>query len=453
MDKTTETLARYVTSLRHEHLSAGTLHAAKRHVIDSLGCAMGGYPSEPARIARRVAPGTHGGPAARLLGEGRSTTPEAAAFANAVMIRFLDANDTYIARGSGHPSDMLGALLAAGEAQDASSRDLLRATIAGYEVFGALADQVSVRDRGWDQSVLIAPASAAGAGLLLGLSAEQMADALAIAVTANVATRQTRAGELSMWKGCATAAATKAGLFAAQLAQAGLTGPTEAFEGRHGIWEQATGPFEIGALGGRGRPFAIERTNFKFFATEYHAQAPLALALGLRAKVKVEDIESIDVQIYAMAHSEIGSEPAKWDPRTRETADHSLPYMLAVALVDGRITPASFEPPRYLDPALRPLMNRIRVAENPDFTRRFPRELLSELQVLTRSGARLIERAEYPRGHAKNRMTDADVESKFRALAGEVLAPAQVDAALRALWRLDDTDRVRSIVDLFTRKQ
>jgi 2-methylcitrate dehydratase len=252
-----------------------------------------------------------------------------------------------------------------------------------------------------------------------------------------------------MWKGCATAAAAKAGLFAAQLAREGMTGPTEAFEGRHGLWEQATGPFELGVLGGRGRPFAIERTNFKFFAAEYHAQAPLALALGLRAKVPVKEIEAIDVQIYAMAYSEIGSEPAKWDPRTRETADHSLPYMLAVALEDGRITPASFEPRRYLDPGLRPLMNRIRVAENPEFTRRFPHELLSEIQVVTRSGQRLVERAEYPRGHARNPMTDADVETKFHDLSAGVLPAARIDAALRALWRLEEAERIAPILDLF----
>src|SRR6266850_8612075 len=245
MDRTTETLARYVTSLRHGDLSPSAVKEAKRHIIDSLGCAMGGATSEPAVIARRVAPAWGGAPSARLLGDGRATTPEAAAFANSVMIRFLDANDTYITRGSGHPSDMLGAILAAAELQGASGKDFLLATVAGYEVFGALADQVPLRDRGWDQGVFVAPASAAGAGLLLGLSAEQMADAIAIAATANVATRQTRAGELAMWKGCATAAAAKSGLFAAQLADAGMTGPTAAFEGRHGMWEQVTGRFEV----------------------------------------------------------------------------------------------------------------------------------------------------------------------------------------------------------------
>lgn len=459
MDRTTEALSRYATSLRYEDLSPGTIHAAKRHLVDSLGCAMGAYRSEPAVIARRMAPVSGGAPSARLLGERRLTTPEAAAFAGSVMVRFLDANDTYVARGSGHPSDMLGALLAATGSRDVSGpdvsgpavsgKDFVRAMVAGYEVFGALADQVSLRDRGWDQAVFIAPASAVGAGLLLGLSVEQLASAVAIAITANVATRQTRAGELAMWKGCATAVAAKAGLFAAQLAREGMTGPTAAFEGHHGLWEQVTGPFELGPLGGHGRPFAIERTNLKYFAAEYHAQAPVALALALRGKVRTEEIEAIDVRTYWMTYSEIGSEPAKWDPKTRETADHSLPYMLAVALEDGRLTPASFEPRRYLDPSLRPLMNRIRIVEHPEFTRRFPGELVSEIEVVTRSGQRVTERSEYPRGHARNPMTDAEVESKFRDLSSDVLDGAQVDAALQALWRLEEADRVGPILESF----
>jgi 2-methylcitrate dehydratase len=309
---------------------------------------------------------------------------------------------------------------------------------------------VPLRDRGWDQGVFVAPASAAGAGLLLGLSVEQMVDALAIAATANVATRQTRAGDLSMWKGSATAVAAKAGLFAAQLAKEGMTGPTAAFEGRHGLWEQVTGRFELGTLGGGDKPFAIERTNFKWFATEYHAQAPVAMALALREKVRVEQIEAIDVRIYAMAHSEIASEPAKWDPKTRETADHSLPYMLAVALTDGRIGPASFEPQRYLDSALRPLMNRIRVVPHDEFTRRFPGELVSEIEVTTRSGERLVERAEFPKGHARNPMTDADVVAKFHDLSADVLGPARAGAALEALWKLEEAPGLGSVLDLFT---
>jgi hypothetical protein len=169
------------------------------------------------------------------------------------------------------------------------------------------------------------------------------------------------------------------------------------------------------------------------------------MALRLREKVRLED-QAIDVQIYAMAHSEIGSEPAKWDPRTRETADHSLPYMLAIALRDGRITPASFEPERYLDPSLRPIMNRIRVAESPEFTQRFPQELRSQIEVTTRAGQRFTERAEYPKGHARNPVTDADVESKFRDLAGDALGAQRA----RRFTALGASTRPRARASLWT---
>ena len=174
------------------------------------------------------------------------------------------------------------------------------------------------------------------------------------------------------------------------------------------------------------------------------------MALAVRPKIRVDAIDAIDVQIYAMAHSEIGSEPAKWDPQTRETADHSLPYMLAVALVDGRITPASFERTRYLDPALRPLMNRIRVTANPEFTRRFPMELVSEITVVTRDGQRLVERADFPKGHTRNPMSDADIGTKFRDLSSDVLAPTQVATALEMLWSLEKADRLEPMLECFS---
>ena len=209
--------------------------------------------------------------------------------------------------------------------------------------------------------------AATAAGRLMELSVEQMEHAIAIAVTANVPTRQTRAGELSMWKGCAGPAAASSGVTAARLAQAGITGPTEAFEGRHGIFEQITGPFQIAPLGGEdGQPYAIERSTLKFFPAEGHAQVPIELALGLREQVAVDDIEQLNVESYWMTYSEIGSEPAKWDPQTRETADHSLPYLLAAALTDGTITPSTFNQARILDPALRPLMARITVRSTRD---------------------------------------------------------------------------------------
>ncbi len=450
MDATTRTLAEYAVELAYEELTPSALHEVKRKLVDGFGCALGGFDSEPSAITRRLASARSGTPAARIIGAGTSTSPEMAALANAVMVRYLDANDTYISpiNGTAHPSDMIPGILAVAEAVRAAPRQLILAVAVAYEVVGALADAVALRDRGWDQGLYIVLGTVAGAGRLLGLSVEQMADALAIAVTANVSTRETRSGELGMWKGVATPTATSAGVFAAELAKAGMTGPTAGFEGRHGVWEQVTGQFALGAMGGRGRnDFMIERASLKFFPAEFHSQAPLWMALKLRERVKVEEIAELTLRTYWMAYSEIGSEPAKWDPQTRETADHSLPYLLAMALRDGAITASTFDLDRVRDASLRPLLNRVHIEESPELTQRFPGALPSEIEVVTTSGQRLTEHADYPKGHIRNPMTDADVESKFRGFAGPFLGDDGAQRALDMLWRVDELQDVAQIVD------
>ncbi len=448
MDKTTQTLATYITGLSYDQLPASTVHETKKRLLDAIACGIGGYTSAPAGIARRVAANTSGTPPARIFGTGKATSMEMAAFANAVMVRYLDFNDTYISKGSGHPSDMTAAILAVAEAQRCSGRDTLLALAIAYEVYAVLADVIGLRDRGWDQGVFAVLGSAAGAAKLMKLTREQTGDALAIAATANNPTRQTRSGELAMWKGVATAAAVRAGVSAALLAQAGMTGPTAAFEGRHGLWDQVTGPFQLGAMGSSSVPFGIERTNLKFFPSEYHSQAPLWIALELRKKVAVADIEAINVQTYYTAWSEIGSEPEKWDPRTRETADHSLPYLLSLGFVDGRITVDSFSVARMRDPVLRDLMRRIKISENKSYTQQFPGKLISEIEVLTRSGQRVVETAQYPKGHAKNPMTDEDVEAKFRILCDGLIGKAQQDQLLNALRGIDQAADLSGLLDL-----
>jgi 2-methylcitrate dehydratase len=283
---------------------------------------------------------------------------------------------------------------------------------------------------------------------LLGLNLEQCANALAIGVTANVPTRQTRAGELAMWKGCATAWSAQAGVAAALLAREGMTGPTAAFEGKDGIFDKVTGKFTLGPMGGAGRAFGIDRTNLKFFPSEYHSQAPSWLALNLRKQVAVADIERIDVQTYFTAWSEIGSEPEKWNPRSRETADHSLPYLLALAFVDGGIRADSFSDARMRDPALKSLMDKIHITENKTFTARFPHELVTQIDITTRDGGKVIDTAVYPKGHSKNPMTDADVEAKFHMAADGVLTLARRENLLKYLWNVEQAANLDPLFEL-----
>ena len=449
MDTTARRISEYAVRLEYSHLPPDTVHEAKRRIIDALGCAMGGYGSEPARIARRLASRTRSSPPATVLGSRPAASPELAAFANTVMLRYLDCNDTFVSAGTGHPSDMIPAVLAAGEMTGCSGKTLITGTVLAYEVCGRFSEKVSIDERGWDQGVFSVIGAACGAGKALGLSKEQMAHAVSMAVVPNLPLRQTRAGELSMWKGCATAAATRNGVFAALLAQEGLEGPFEPFEGRHGLYEQATGPIDLRELGGDGAPFRLDDTSLKFYPSQIHTQGPVALALELRDRVGPEDVAAINLETYRSAWHSAGREPEKWDPRTRETADHSLPYMISVAFRDGRVGTDSFTRDRVLDPALRPLMRKVHVSENAAFTARYPAEQPGRMEVVTRSGERFYAETSYPKGHPRNPLTDAELEDKFHGLASGVLGKEQRDRALEALRGLERVDEIGPLLAMF----
>ena len=447
MDKITEKLADYATTLRYEQFTPNALRATKRLLLDTLGCAIGGYRSEPARIARRLAARSRSEPPARVLGSGELTSIEAAAFANCVMARYLDFNDTFMSQEVAHPSDMIPAILAVADAHHADGKDVLRAIITAYEMFAVFADVCSLWDKGWDHGLYIGFGVAAGAGQLLGLTKEQTGNAIAMVGAASVPTRQTRSGALTMWKGCAAPAAARAAVYAVELAKEGMCGPSAIFEGRHGVCEQVTGPLELGAFGGNGNPFAVERSGIKFFPTEYHSQVPLGLILKLREKVAVDDIDSVHVETYHFTYSEIGSEPEKWRPTTRETADHSLPYMLAAALSDGEISVETFSEKRIRDPKLPPLMDRIKISENDEFTRKSPASMECRIEITTKNGARFVEEGSYPKGHAKNPLTDAEVEQKFRALCRGMLPEDRCESIRQAVWALDGASDIGELLE------
>jgi 2-methylcitrate dehydratase len=256
------------------------------------------------------------------------------------------------------------------------------------------------------------------AGSLLGLSRDQLGHALSLAVTANVPVRQTRIGHLSMWKGCATAGAVRNGVFAALLAREGMTGPPSPYEGSSGIWEQVTGPFAIQLPVSRG-DFVVEDVHTKMRPAEYNAQGPLDLILDLRPHVTLDEIDAIEVDTYHLTYHEIGGDPAKWAPTSRETADHSLPYLLAVALIDGEIDERSCSPERIADPAIGPLMQRITIRERSDFTARFPSELPNEIRIHRTNGDTIARSGSYPRGHRKNPISDAELDAKFDRLVSK----------------------------------
>lgn len=450
MDRTTEVIAEYVAAMTADRLTAAAIHATKRTLVDSVGCAVGAIDAPPVRIAREVANETTGELGATVIGSRKRSTAELAAFANGVMVRYLDYNDMYFSPvgGGGHPSDIISTGVALGEALGSSGRDVLLSIVVGYEVLGALVGTVRLRERGWDQGLNAVVATAMMAGKLFGLSKEQLGHAVALAIIPHIPTRQTRVGELSMWKGCATAGAARNGIFAALLARKGMTGPPEPFDGFDGIKQLVTGPFDL-VLPVQPGSFVIERTHAKLRPAEYNSQGPLDLILELRRKVPLADIERIHVDTYWLAYSEIGMEKQKWDPRTRETADHSIPYLLAAALVDGDITPRSFTTERIRDPKLRPLMDRITVAEDKDYSRRFPGELGCRITVTTTAGKSITEEILFPKGHAKNPMSDADIDAKFDMLV-ETRGTHDADtcrAVRKTLWSLETVKDMSPVVE------
>ena len=449
MDATAGYLSAYAASLDYRDLPPDTVHEARRRILDSVGCALGAFGAEPCRIARELAPAFEGAGAVRILGAGLASSPDMASFANTAMIRYLDCNDSFVSPGGGHPSDMLPAALAAAEVAGASGRAVVAALVLAYEIYGHFAGRFATREKGWDQGLFIGPASACAAGKVLGLSRDGLAHAMSMTTVSQVPLGQTRVGELSTWKGCATAMAVRNGVFAALLARGGMEGPPEPFEGRFGLFEQVTGALQPDGFGdaAAGVPFKINETSIKYFPVQIHTQAGAAMALEMRDSLDLDDLERIRIQTYAVAVRNAAGEPEKWDPKTRETADHSLPYVVAAALADGAVTPASFEEARIRDPLLRPLMGKVEVSEDPEATSNYPEQQRARMEIELRSGKRLARTADYPKGHSRNPLTDAELERKFLGLTAGVLSPSRQRALLDLLWRFDELENLDGLFE------
>ncbi|HZP84639.1 MAG TPA: MmgE/PrpD family protein, partial [Chthonomonadaceae bacterium] len=304
--------------------------------------------------------------------------------------------------------------------------------------------------RGWDHVTYGSFSTSLAAGKLLGLSEAQLTHAQGLAGVPNNAMRQTRVGMLSHWKGCAFANASRNGVFAARLAQLGMTGPSEVFEGEMGFWKQVSGPFTLETFGGRDTPFMINQTYIKFYPAEYHSQSAIDAALTLRPQLdSVEEIERITIETFNAAVEIIGGEPEKWRPTTRETADHSLPYCVAVALTDGRVTLDSFDDAHLRDEKLLALVQQIEVRADAELNRRYPEGIPNRIRIQTQSGKVLEHEVIFPRGHARNPMTDAEVELKFRTLAEPLLPAAAISEILDRCWNLEKQAEIGPMLRLF----
>ena len=448
-------LAEYACALRFEDLSKDVVHEVKRRVIDSLGCALGAWNEEPCVIARKVASDFSARQGSTIIGTNHKAPPDWATFANGCCIRYFDYNDTYLSKEPAHPSDNISAALAVAESVAATGRELITAIALAYEVQCRFCDAASIRARGWDHVTYGTFSTALASAKLMKLDPKNTRHAVNIAGVAGAAMRQARVGELSHWKGVAFATAARHGVFSALLARAGMTGPGPIFEGQMGFEKQ------LGvSLGNVGEKFAVPfakndqgpasmilRTSIKFWPAEYHSQSAIEAALFLRQQIgKGVEVKSMTIESHDASVDIIGSEPEKWKPETRETADHSLPYITAVALIDGEVTEKQFQPERFKDPKIWKFLENVKVERNAELSAMYPDAAANIVRVELADGRRLSKRVDYPMGHAKNPLKDTEVERKFFALVKPELGETRAKKIVDLVWKLDEATNVDELM-------
>jgi 2-methylcitrate dehydratase len=453
-DRITRLLAGYASSVAADGLPEETVHEVKRRVIDSIGVAVAGLDGDAPAAARAYAAELPDPSGATIWGSALRANPEVAGFANGIAVRYLDFNDTYLSREPLHPSDVIAPLIALAECRDRPLNDLLAAIATAYEVSVTLCDAASLREHGWDHVNYVGIGVACAAGQLLGLPVERIEHAISISTVPHAAMRETRAGELSMWKGTAAANAARNALFATLLAEKGMTGPARPFEGEMGFVRQVLGGagFDVEALSrleANAPPRRILDTHIKFWPVEYHAQSAVDAALQFPEGFlrDPDKIKSIEIDTFDAAYQIIAKDPEKWDPKTRETADHSLQYIVVAALLDGEVTTRTFEPERFRDPrTLDILRERVTVREDPELSAGYPEGILNRITVTTTGGDREVRQVRHPRGHARNPMTDEEVVAKYRSNAEGRLGAERAASVERLVWDLGREGSLRELM-------
>jgi len=441
-------LAGYAESIRFADLDAPTIERAKIHLLDSLGCGLSAFAEETVASVRKLALAA-GGNAATIIGTKQRTTLEWAAFTNGAAIRADDINDGY-SGGNGHPSDNIAACLPVAEAEGASGADLLLSMVLAYEIQCRLLDARRAGEEDWDHPNYALAASALAAGKLMKLSAPQLNEAISLALTGHLSMRQTRLGELSNWKGLAGPDAARNSVFAAQLARAGISGPTPIFEGDAGFCKLVSGPMnaDTRAFGGRAGRFRIHDCFIKSYPAQGQTQTAVPAAAKIAQAVgDLSRIRSIEIRTTRLGWYNAGRTPDRFAPETSETADHSLPYIVARAMVDGTITPASYAPEVLHDPRVVALLKVTTVREDPMLTALTPRQSPNIVTVTLDGGAVVSERVDDLPGFAGRPMQRADVEDKVRRITRSIVTDAQIARIAQVVWDLDRNSSVRALID------
>jgi 2-methylcitrate dehydratase len=442
-------MAEFVRRVSYEDISESAREQLKIRVLDSLGCAVGALEGEPIRMIRKHIEDFGGSAHCTLIGGGRAA-PDRAGFYNSALVRYLDYNDSYLAKGETcHPSDNVGAVLAASEYVRGSGVDFLTALAVAYQVQCRLSAVAPVRAKGFDHTVQGSYAVAAGVSKALGLGSGRTANAIAIAGTAFNALRVTRTGDLSHWKGLAYPNTCFCGLHASFLAMRGITGPAQVFEGNKGFKETIAGDFELDWS--KENLEKVRRTIIKKYNAEIHSQSSIEGILELKKKHAFSgaDVDRIDIDIFDVAYNIIGGgeEGDKLTIRTKEDADHSLLYMVAVAILDGQVLPEQYLPDRIGSPDVQALLKKISAKPADRYSARFPDEMPCRITVSLRDGRSFTaEKKDYEGFHTRP-MSWGSVTGKFESLSGGYMDDSLREQIVEAVANLDQI-QITDLMDL-----
>jgi len=422
---------------------AQAVREAKRFLLDSIGCALAAVPLEDMQAAQRYVVALGGRPEATVIGSGHRTNAANAALMNALLVRALDYNDIYWVQDPSHPSDLIPAALAAGEATHRSGRETIAGILIAYELEmrWCLAATPGVREVGWHHATLTQFVSPFVAARMLGLTEDQAVAAAGISGSSHFTLGGVVAGHLTNMKNTADPLATEAGVRAALLAREGYTGPVEVIEGKEGLYQVLRNVkwSTEALLNGLGTKFLITDCSYKPFPTEALTHQPISAVLNVcRAhNIAAEDVAEVHLRTTTRG-ADILSDPSKYKPTTKETADHSLPYCLAAAIADGNVLPSSFEEDKLRDPRIWALLPKIKVVADPEIDRLFPGVKRAIARITTTGGAVYEEQVDHAKGSPENPMSDEEIAAKFRANAGAVLTPPKQERVIEATLALED---------------
>jgi 2-methylcitrate dehydratase len=455
------TLAEWACALKYEHLSPAAVEKAKLFWYDSLGCGLGGSRQEDARILLAHYKEMGGSGPCTCFVSGYKTNPVDAAFLNDHMIRAMDYNDIYWKADPCHPSDIIAGPLALCESLNLSGKDLILATVIAYEVEMRLCEfgVPGIREYGWHHATLTAFAAPIAVGRVLDLTVDQMVQAIGISAARTFCPGAVTAGKLTNMKNTVDPWATRMGVESALLAKRGYSGPEHMIDGKEGLfavfghvdYKGTKARFEAGMLVD-GLPrntndhFKIIDCGMKSFPIEALSHAPLTAMLKCVKEnaIKPDAVKEIKVEVIARAADILG-DPHKYRPDSKETADHSLPYSLAVGLVDGMVTPLQFTEERIHDPRLIPVMDKVKVVANDEFESLFPKFQPSQVTITTTDGKAFTKRVDVPKGDPRDPMTADEIGVKFMALGRDVIGEAACQKLSKLILDLDHLAYVKEL--------